>query len=158
MSRDFIDLLSRLNKAGVDFVIIGGFAGVVHGCTWVTQDIDICCNFTAENLLCLQQALADINPVHRMTPQKTKLSLTSENWNQFKNLYLDTDLGQLDCLGAVQGVGPYEKAKELSQIIETENIQLRILTLDALIESKKAMNRPRDHEAVIQLQALKKMK
>ena len=40
MSSDFLNLLERLVNAGVDFVIIGGFAGVVHGCTYVTQDIN----------------------------------------------------------------------------------------------------------------------
>jgi hypothetical protein len=44
-------LLECLVHAGVDFVIVGGYAGVVHGCTYVTQDIDICCDFSPANLL-----------------------------------------------------------------------------------------------------------
>ena len=59
MSMDFFGLLKRLKEADVDFVIVGGFAGVVYGCTYVTQDIDICCDFSADNLLALQKA---INP------------------------------------------------------------------------------------------------
>ena len=55
MSTDFFDLLKRLTEADVDFVIVGGFAGVIYGCTDVTQDIDICCDFTADNLLALQE-------------------------------------------------------------------------------------------------------
>ena len=39
MRNDFFDLLKRLTDADVDFVIVGGFAGVVYGCTYVTQDI-----------------------------------------------------------------------------------------------------------------------
>jgi hypothetical protein len=62
------DLLERLARAGVDFVIVGGYAGVVHGCTYLTQDVDICCDFSARNLLALQRAIADLHPVHRMTP------------------------------------------------------------------------------------------
>jgi hypothetical protein len=57
VSSDFLNLLERLVKAGVDFVIVGGFAGVVHGCTYVTQDVDICCDFSAANLLALQKAM-----------------------------------------------------------------------------------------------------
>ncbi len=38
---DLRNLLHRLAHAGVDFVIVGGYAGIVHGCTYVTQDIDI---------------------------------------------------------------------------------------------------------------------
>ena len=59
MSNDFLNLLERLVQAGVDFVIVGGFAGVVHGCTCVTQDIDICCDFSPANLLALQKAISD---------------------------------------------------------------------------------------------------
>ena len=93
---NFLDLLKLLRKANVNFVIIGGFASAAHGCTNVTQDIDICCDFSTANLLRLQQALADINPVHRMAAKKLKLELTEDNCGNFNNLYLDTDLGQLD--------------------------------------------------------------
>lgn len=37
---DLLSLLRRLSQAGIEFVIVGGFAGIVHGCTYVTQDID----------------------------------------------------------------------------------------------------------------------
>ena len=105
MKSGFLELIERLNKGGVKFVLVGGFAGVVHGCTYVTQDIDICCDFSAGNLMALQKSLKDLHPVHRMTPQRLKLKLTAESCASFKNLYLDTDIGQLDCLGFVQGLG-----------------------------------------------------
>ena len=154
---DYFNLLFRLNKAGVDFVIIGGFAGVVHGCTLVTQDIDICCDFSPENLLLIQDGLSELNPVHRMTPKKPKLKLTMENCEQYNNLYLDTDLGQLDCLGAVDGIGDFAKVKSQSQPIEVDDLEFHVLGIDALIDTKKALNRPRDAEAIIQLEAIKKL-
>jgi len=158
MTQNFLSLLFRLNKENVKFVIIGGFAGIVHGCTFVTQDIDICCEFTTENLLSLQNALADIHPVHRMTPKRQKLELTTENCKDYKNLYLDTDLGQLDCIGSVQGVGDFKKAIESSQIIDVENHKLNVLRIETLIETKKATNRPHDKEAIIQLEAMREIK
>jgi len=158
MTKDFLSLLTRLNKEGVKFVIIGGFAGVVHGCTLVTQDIDICCKFTVENLLLLQKAISDLNPVHRITAGRVKLDLTKENCKDYKNLYLDTDLGQLDCVGFVDGIGDFEKVAKFMQVIEFEKLEFRVLSIDALIEAKKAMNRPRDAEAIIQLKAAKKLK
>jgi len=51
MKDGFLKLIERLAKGGVKFVLVGGFAGVVHGCTYVTQDIDICCDFSADNWL-----------------------------------------------------------------------------------------------------------
>jgi len=158
VSSDFMNLLERLVHGGVDFVIVGGFAGVVHGCTYVTQDVDICCDFCAANLLALQAALCDVHPVHRMTPERKELELTEENCGQLKNLYLDTDIGQLDCVSFIDGVGDYSQVRQASEVVEVQDMQIRTLGLDALIKAKKAMNRPRDREAVVQLEAIKKLK
>jgi hypothetical protein len=153
-----MSLLERLVRGRVDFVIVGGFAGVVHGCTYVTQDIDICCDFSAPNLLALQEGLRDVHPVHRMTPHRKKLELTKQNCGQFENLYLDTDIGQLDCVGFVDGVGDYSRVKLASELVEVQDMQLRTLSLDALINAKKAMNRPQDRQALVQLEAIKKLR
>ncbi len=158
MKSNFFNLLERLARADVDFVIVGGFAGVVYGCTYVTQDIGICCDFSTDNLLLLQKALSDVHAVLRQTPKRKKLELARANCREYKNLYLDTDIGQLDCLSFIDGVGDYRKVKGGSRIIEVEDMRLRVLNLDALIDSKKAMNRPRDKEAVLQLEAIKKLK
>jgi hypothetical protein len=158
VSSDLSNLLERLVKAGVDFVIVGGFAGVVHGCTYVTQDVAICCDFSAANLLALQTAISDLGPVHRMTPGRKKLQLTEKTSGQFKNLYLDTNIGQLDCLSFIDGLGDYDQVKRASGLIEVENIKMCVLNLDALIKTKRAMNRPRDKEAVFQLEAIRKLK
>jgi len=158
MKNGFLKLIERLTRGGVKFVLVGGFAGVVHGCTYVTQDIDICCDFSAANLLTLQGALKDLHPVHRMTPQRPKLKLTPENCSRFKNLYLDTDIGQVNCLGSIQELGNYEDIEPLSEIRDLgSGLRIRVLTIDSLIKARRAMNRPRDREAVLQLEAIRKM-
>jgi len=124
----------------------------------VTEDVDICCDFSGENLLRLQNAVADINPVHRMSPNKLQLKLTGENCVQFKNLYLDTDIGQLDCVSNVDGLGDYTTIKNNSQLVQAGNVKLHVLNIDSLIKSKQTMDRPRDRETVIQLEAIKKLK
>lgn len=158
MSSDFLNLLGRLARAGVDFVIVGGFAGVAHGCTYVTQDIDICCNFSPATLLALQKALSDLEPVHRMTPGRKKLALTEQQCSQLKNLYLDTTIGQLDCLSYIEGLGDFQQVKQASEVLEVEGMKVRVLSLDALIKAKKSMNRPRDRQILSQLEAIRKLK
>ncbi|MHC4560359.1 MAG: nucleotidyltransferase [Planctomycetota bacterium] len=158
MSSNFLNLLERLVTADVDLVIVGGFAGIVHGCTYVTQDIDICCDFSSANLLAVQKAISDLHPVHRMTPNRKSLRLTEKTCSQIKNLYLDTNIGQLDCLSFIDGIGDYQQVKQASKLVEVENMQVRVLGLDALIKAKKAMNRPRDKEAILQLKAIKRLK
>jgi hypothetical protein len=158
MKDDFLTLLKRLSKNKIDYAIIGGFACIAHGCTYVTQDIDICLDFNTDNLLRLQKALADLHPVHRMTPKKLKLALTKENCKQYKNLYLDTDIGQFDCISFVGGIGDFQQVKSKSVIIEINKIRVLVLNIDALIESKKTLNREKDVQALIQLEAIKKLK
>lgn len=155
---DLRNLLHRLARAGVEFVIVGGYAGVVHGCTYVTQDIDTCCDFSPANLLALQQALCDVHPVHRMTPGRKSLDLTPENVADFKDLYLDTDIGRLDCLSYIDDVGSYEQVKHASQRVEVEGIPFNVLSIDALIVAKRTMSRARDREAIRQLQAIKQLR
>jgi len=84
--------------------------------------------------------------------------LTEETCSQFKNLYLDTNVGQLDCLSFVDGLGDYKQVKQESEFIEVEDKKMRVLSLDALIKAKRAMNRPRDRQAISQLEAIKKLK
>jgi hypothetical protein len=154
MQEDMDLLLGRLVEHDVEFVIVGGFAAVAYGVTLVTQDIDICCRFSADNLMCLQDAIKDLRPVHRMTPKRLPLNLTHKRCEKLKNLYLSTDWGQLDCLGEIKGVGDFEAVLAQSEEIDLDFGSCRIVTIEALIEAKRAMDRPRDREAVLQLTAI----
>ena len=149
------DILRLLGKHGVEFVVVGGYAVVAHGGTLVTQDVDVCCNFSPENLLRIQEALKDHHPVHRITPKRLPLQLTKENCQGLKNIYLDTDIGQIDCLGEILGIGDFQEVKKRSFVVDLEGRDIRLLELDALIEAKKALNRPRDQEAVLELEAIR---
>ena len=155
MQDDLLNLVDRLFDAGVEFVIIGGLAGIIHGSTRTTQDIDICCKFTPENLFKLFAAIKNANPVHRMSPNRPVLVLNPDNADKFKNLYLDTDIGQLDCLSEVRGIGNFEEVRKNAISIRIGSKNYQVLSLDALIKSKKSLNRPADKQDVIQLQAIK---
>ncbi len=145
---ELTDIITRLLAGRVDFVVVGGLAAVTHGSPVMTHDIDICCDFSVDNLLRVQDALTGINPVHRMTPNRIPLSLTSEFCQGLKNLYLDTDLGQLDCLSQICGLGNYREVVGLSEAIEVDGYSCNVLGIAALIKSKEAMGRDKDREAV----------
>lgn len=159
MPANLINLLQRLSENQVDFVIVGGFAAVFHGSTLVTQDIDVCCDFSAPNLMRLWKAIKDLHPVHRLSPKRIPLQMTPAFCTGLKNLYLETDMGVLDCLGSILGLGDFETVKKHSMEIKAPGGQtFRVLTIDALILAKKAMDRPKDKETVIQLQAIRNKK
>lgn len=102
-------LLSRLLKAEVEFVLVGGLAAATHGSWWSTGTVELCVRLTEANLMRIQSAVADLHPVHRARPD-IPLALTPEQCARTKNLYLKTDLGIVDCLGEVLAVGDYEAA------------------------------------------------
>ncbi len=148
-------LLSRLQAQQVEFVIIGGVCGVLHGASLVTLDLDICCRFSRENLRRIEAAVKDLHPRHRLTANKLPLELTDDLCDRLKNLYLNTDVGVLDCLGEVSGIGNYEQVFQMSVPQRMSYGVFRILSLDALIAAKSAAGREKDLEAVRLLQAIK---
>jgi hypothetical protein len=101
-------LLTRLKASGLEFVVVGEVCVVYHGAPLATFDLDICCPFGEENVRRIETAVADLNPVHRLTPNKLSLAATRGSFGELKNLYLQTDLGNLDCIGEVSGIGIFE--------------------------------------------------
>jgi hypothetical protein len=150
------ELVRRLIAGQIEFVLVGGFAAVAHGVALVTRDVDICCRFTAANLMRIQSALADSHPVHRARPD-LPLSLTPEQCADLKNLYLKTDLGVVDCLSEVLGVGGYDEVLAHSVEVELPAGRCRVIDIDALIRAKEAMGRDHDKITVRHLQEIKKL-
>jgi hypothetical protein len=149
------ELVSRLIAAEVEFVLVGGFAAVAHGVTLVTRDVDICCRFTEINLMRIQEAFADLHPVHRPRTD-LPLVLTSDQCARLKNLYLKTDLGFVDCLSEILGVGSFDEVVRQTIEVELPSGKCRLLDIDVLIRAKEAMNRDHDKIAVKQLKEIKK--
>src|SRR5438552_13042462 len=107
-------LLTRLEGSGLEFVVIGGVCAVFYGAPLATFDLDICCRFGEQNLKRLEAALRDFHPVHRLTPNKLPFELRPHLLTELKNLYLQTDLGALDCLSEVAGIGSYDEVLKQS--------------------------------------------
>lgn len=90
-----------------------------------------------------------------MTPQRLPFTQEQAERGGLRNLYLSTDLGQLDCLGEIKGIGTYSECLAYSEELEVFGSRIRVLTLDAMITAKRAMGRPRDLQAVLQLEAIR---
>ncbi len=70
--------------------------------------------------------------------------------------YLDTDIGQLDCLGNILGLGGFHAVEQQSETIEIDGQLCRILRIEALIAAKKAMGRPKDIETIQHLEVIQR--
>jgi hypothetical protein len=151
----FSRLTDRLAEHRIEFVVGGGLAVMMHGSAMQTQDVDIACAMDRKNLHLLVNALEDLHPVHRMTPQRIPFTREQVDEGNLKNLYLSTDWGQLDCLGEIKGIGDYAACLSRSVGVRIGDLEIRVLDLDAMIDAKRAMKRPRDLHAVLELEAIR---
>ena len=149
------EILRQLHDANVEFSLIGGFASRYYGVTLVTEDVDVCARFTPQNLRRIENAVKEYNPFHRLAANKLPLELTDELCSRLKNLYLKTDIGILDCLSEVAGIGDFDAVIQQSQKVSFPFGDCYILKIEALIRAKQAVGRQHDLIAVQQLSAIK---
>lgn len=152
MRSDFPTLLKRLNDCGVEYVLVGGMAANVHGSPITTMDCDIVVSLDAENLSKLAEALKALSPTfrHKTPPQSFDEAMAAKGG--WRNIYLDTSAGILDCLGDIKGLGDFFDCKERSLEVDLGGFSIPVLTREALITAKKAMGRPKDLLTVAQLE------
>jgi predicted nucleotidyltransferase len=146
-------LLQRLCDADIDFVIVGGFAAVLHGSTMVTRDLDVCAPLTVENLARLRAAFRDIHPTHRESQRLSFLENPAPDV-PLRNLYLQTDLGELDLLGSITGVGSFERVLDSAVVVELFGRPVRVISVQDLIQAKEALGREKDRLVVRELRAI----
>jgi hypothetical protein len=151
-------LLQRLADSQLDFVIVGGFAGVLHGSALVTRDLDICAVLTPENIERLRGTLKDLDPRHRMTPQRLSFLKVPAIGESVDNLYLQTDWGIVDILSSILGLGDFESIKANSEIIEVAGKECRLISLPDLVRAKESMGRDKDILAAKELRAIAAMR
>ena len=149
------DLLKVLMDSKIEFVLIGGYASVVYGSTMVTRDLDICALVTPEQIEKLRQCLKDFHPKHRMTPKKLSFLDHPEDTAGTKNIYLETDLGVLDVISQVTGVGEYGRIALKAVEIQIYGKKCKVISLEDLIASKLAMGRDKDKAVVRELKIIK---
>ncbi len=152
--QSFSQLLARLADAELEFVIVGGYAAVSHGSAYVTKDVDICIVFSAENVARLRQALGGLNPVHRMTPQRLSFLQYPPANQPLQNLYLQTDIGMVDILSSVLGVGDFKRLREKAEALEVDGRFYQVISLEDLIQAKEAMGREKDLLTAKELRAI----
>lgn len=152
------NLLKFLIESPIDFVIVGGFAAVLHGCNQTTRDLDICLLLSPDQIPHLRDALMAIHPKHRKMPEKLSFFDHPKDLTNIKSLHLETDLGILDIISTVPGVGEYYDVLKNSDEIELYGKNCFLMSIDDLIKSKKTLGRHRDLIVVDELEAIKQEK
>lgn len=154
MTTDFGGLLATLTASGVRFLIIGGAAATVHGSSRLTQDLDVVYERSRDNLKRIVEALGPLRPYLRGVPEGLPFQWDVETLQRGLNFTLTTTLGDLDLLGEVPG-GMYPDLEPHTIGVRVFGVECRCIDLEWLIVLKRAAGRPKDLEAIAELERLR---
>jgi predicted nucleotidyltransferase len=149
-------LLHRLSGGGVDYVVIGGVAVAVQGYGRSTKDLDITYATDTANLEALGKVLIAAQARLRGVPEDIPFIPDGRTLKRTQILTLDTVDGGLDLLVDPSGAAPYDAMRSRADLVEFEDIQVRIVGLKDLLAMKHAAGRPQDLADIEALEAARR--
>jgi hypothetical protein len=147
-------MVAELTRAGVRFVVIGGFAARAHGSTRITEDIDICYDPSPDNVRRLAGVLREWHAYMRGADAGLPFVMDERTFKITPIMTLITDRGAIDVMHRVEGVGEYPEVLASSEEIISSETRFRVLDLPGLLKAKRATKRPKDAEQIPELEAL----
>lgn len=150
----FASLLIPLVEGEVAFIVIGGVAANLHGAARATYDFDVVYARDAANLARLVSALDTLRPYLRGAPPGLPFRWDAQTLARGLNFTLTTDAGAIDIFGEVTGGGRYEHLLPHTIEVEAFGRTFRCVSLPKLIALKRAAGRPRDFDAIAELEVL----
>jgi hypothetical protein len=145
---DLRRLLGPLVSHGVDFVLIGGMAGIARGSSYPSYDLDIAYAREKGNVKRLVSALKEIEVRLRGAPADLPFQLDERTIEKGANFTFVTPFGDFDVLADISGIRSYGELAAASEEKELFELPVRVASLDHLIAMKRAANRPKDRNMV----------
>ncbi len=151
-------LLEHLTRYGVDFVVVGGIAAVLHGSERNTFDLDICPAQDTANLDALGTALVEIDASLRGIDEEIPFVPDGRSLAGIEILTLSTSLGPLNVLVRPHGSPPYASLRRRATQMDVGGpTPVLIASINDLIAMKRETDRPKDREDVERLEALARL-
>ena len=149
-------LFAALADAGVNYVLIGGLAAVLHGSTAMTNDADIVPSMTRDNLERLSTALTDLDARIRSEsePDGVVFDPHPDLLASMAMLNLTTRCGNLDVAVQPTGTAGYDGLVARATSFHIGALDVPVAALADIIRSKEAANRPKDRATLPILYAL----
>jgi predicted nucleotidyltransferase len=135
--RNFISVLESFDQQGVEYILIGGVAMVLHGMERLTRDIDIFVKMEPENIEKLRKALYQVfkdDSIEEITFQELD-KYPVIRYGTPKNFYVDI-------MARIGEMFTYEDLEY--EIVNYQSIKIKIATPDTLYKLKKDTIRDRD--------------
>jgi predicted nucleotidyltransferase len=153
-----LKIADLLHSHGVEFVVIGGQAAVLHGSPIPTFDVDLSYRRTPQNLQQLADALKSVSPTLRGAPPDLPFRLDAQSLALGNNFTFNTSLGPLDLLGWVEPLGGYDDFISRCESMVIDGRELMVLSLSDLIAIKRHIARPKDKAVLVQLEAIQRIR
>lgn len=135
-------MLGVLIEHGVDFFVVGGVAAALQGAPVVTRDVDILYLMEDANLERLKRALDALDAVARGDPRRLRFEIGHLRTRGHKLAI--TDAGPLDVLDSINDDLAYADLIASTEELEVAGHGVRVLSLERLVELKRALARPKD--------------
>ncbi|HTP21491.1 MAG TPA: nucleotidyl transferase AbiEii/AbiGii toxin family protein [Solirubrobacteraceae bacterium] len=155
---DAAAILRRLVERGVDFVVIGGIAGVLHGSARNTFDLDICFATDDANLAALGDVLTTLGARLKGVEEDVPFVPDARTLRQVELLTFVTSLGELDVLARPAGAPPYSDLRRNADRYDLGGFNVSVASVDDLIAMKLAAGRAKDLLDVEELEAIKRLR
>ncbi len=147
--------LKLLGEYEVKCVIIGGVAASLYGSSILTHDLDVCYARSPDNLKRLAAALQSVNAKLRNAPPNLPFILDDETLRRGLNFTFTTDVGSLDLLGEVRGVGYYDDMISEAGVYDMFGYSFSVIDLEKLIVAKRTAGRGKDLAVLPELEAIR---
>ncbi len=144
-------ILSRLTAHRLDFILVGGLAGITHGYSGGTNDVDIVVPQNDETIQRLMNFLQAEKVQLRISEPPYGVNIEWNDPELFRLrevVNLMTEYGPCNILFSATGIGNYEDILPRSEIWVIGGLNIRIAHLQAIIDSKEAANRPKDRSTL----------
>ena len=137
-------------------MLIGGVAAVLHGSPLATFDLDLVPARERQNLDRLSTALTALDAKIRTRPGEPGLAFGHDGrslgdvtlWN------LVTPFGDLNLAFVPTGTTGYGDLIRAATLMEIDGIEVHVASIEDIIRSKRAANRPKDRAGVDALEAV----
>ncbi|ALW85551.1 hypothetical protein AUC43_10885 [Hymenobacter sedentarius] len=136
MEEEYLNLLRHFHAAGVEYVVVGGYAVIAHGFPRTTGYLDLLVRPSVANAQRVVKALGQFGYTRGEFEEAD--FVTVPNFISF-----NTKGVWIDLLTELQGVG-FDEAFSTGLELVFDNVPVRYIGLTALRAAKQASGRPQD--------------
>lgn len=151
-------ILGTLTARGVDFVLVGGYAAVLHGSPRITRDLDVCYATDRENLRALAKVLQELNARLAGVEDDIPFVPDERTLSKVELLTLVTDFGRLDLMTAPAGSPSYDRLRARAARYEIGGFLVKVAEIEDLLAMKAAAGRPKDLADIAELEAIARLR